>query len=310
MNDNKNREANAGSESSSKPKGGLVSNDQINDIFSDFDLVFYEDDGEVYTDSLRVAKAFSKNHRDVLKTIREAVAKICASGENQDYMKKMFVETFFEYASGEGGSVINRAPMFKMSQDGFALIAMGYTGQRAMDFKIRYIKAFNAMRSMLENIRISESVGKSPSVQEIEAKARLMEAEARVLEARQKVSAMFVELGYRTDIPEYKAISESYAINSLAGKEVASLPEVNRKTLSASEVGKILGISGNMVGKVANEYHLKNEENGKMFYDKSRNSNKEVETFRYYESAIPKIKESYEDRCRKNAEEKITHRKD
>ena len=60
MDDNRNRETNAGSESLSKPKGGLVSNEQINDTFSDFDLVFYEDDGEVYTDSLKVAKHFPK----------------------------------------------------------------------------------------------------------------------------------------------------------------------------------------------------------------------------------------------------------
>lgn len=296
MNDNRNREANAGGESLSKPKGGLVSNEQINDTFSDFDLVFYEDDGEVYTDSLKVAKAFSKNHRDVLRTIREAVAKICASGENQDYARKMFVETFFEYTSGEGRSVTNKAPMFKMNQDGFALIAMGYTGQRAMDFKIRYIKAFNAMKSMLENIYRVQSSGKSSKIQEMEAEARLMEAEARVMEERRKASDMFMELGNRTSIPEYKSISESYAINTLAGKNVASLPEATEKTFSASEVGKIIGISGNMVGIVANEYNLKTKENGKMFYDKSRYSNKEVETFRYYESAIPKIKRAYERR--------------
>ena len=45
MNDNRNREANAGGESLNKPKGGLVSNEHIDDTFSNFDLVFYEDDG-------------------------------------------------------------------------------------------------------------------------------------------------------------------------------------------------------------------------------------------------------------------------
>ena len=215
----------------------------------------------------------------------------------------MFVETFFEYTSGEGRSITNKAPMFKLNQDGFALIAMGYTGQRAMDFKIRYIKAFNAMKSMLENIYRVKSSGKSSKIQEMEAEARLMEAEARLMEAearvmeeRRKASAMFMELGNRTSIPEYKSISESYAINTLAGKNVASLPEATEKTFSASEVGKMIGISGNMVGIIANEYNLKTKENGKMFYDKSRYSNKEVETFRYYESAIPKIKRAYEHR--------------
>lgn len=48
----------------------------------------------------------------------------------------------------------------------------------------------------------------------------------------------------------------------------------------------MLGTNANKIGKLANAHHLKTAEYGKLFYDKSPNSCKEVETFRYYASAI------------------------
>lgn len=66
---------------------------------------------------------------------------------------------------------------------------------------------------------------------------------------------------------------------------------VEKKTYSASEIGKILGVSANKIGKLANSYNLKTEQYGKYFYDKSKYSSKEVETFRYYNNAINVFKE-------------------
>ena len=67
-------------------------------------------------------------------------------------------------------------------------------------------------------------------------------------------------------------------------------PQVQR-TYSATEIGEILGVSANKIGILANRNNMKTEEYGKKFYDKSRYSNKEVETFRYYDNAIEKFKE-------------------
>lgn len=53
----------------------------------------------------------------------------------------------------------------------------------------------------------------------------------------------------------------------------------------------MLGVSANRIGMLANKNNLKTEEYGKKFYDKSRYSSKEVETFRYYENAIDKFRE-------------------
>lgn len=88
------------------------------------------------------------------------------------------------------------------------------------------------------------------------------------------------------DSATYKKICQTYIANTLAGKEVFSLPESGEKTYSATEVGEKLGISSVQVGKLANKGGLKNEKYGKWFHDKSQYSNKEVESFRYNAAGI------------------------
>lgn len=88
----------------------------------------------------------------------------------------------------------------------------------------------------------------------------------------------------------YRQVLQSYATKELTGEFLLPLPETGEKTLSATELGKILGISANMVGKIANTHNLKTPQNGKFFHDKSKHSNKEVETFRYFESAVDVFK--------------------
>ena len=76
------------------------------------------------------------------------------------------------------------------------------------------------------------------------------------------------------------------------GLKIPYRPVLERKAISATEVGKILGISSNRVGKLANEYNLKTEEYGRMVLSKSMYGPKQVEQFLYYEDKIiPKLKE-------------------
>lgn len=103
-------------------------------------------------------------------------------------------------------------------------------------------------------------------------------------------SKLWLQLADRVDIPEYKKIAESYAFNTLAGKNILPLPEMKQKTYSATEIANILGITAQKVGRLANANNLKTAKYGKLFLDKSPYSLKEVETFRYYENAISVFK--------------------
>ena len=98
------------------------------------------------------------------------------------------------------------------------------------------------------------------------------------------------DLADRVEVPEYKQICYAYMSKELAGNFALPLPESTRATYSATEIGKELGITGNMVGRISTKLGLKIAEYGKWFIDKSKYSSKEVETFRYYDNVLPIIR--------------------
>lgn len=85
----------------------------------------------------------------------------------------------------------------------------------------------------------------------------------------------------------YRQVLESHATKIITGEHLLPLPEASQRTYSATEIGEKVGITANKVGIIANRHNLKTKEYGKLFHDKSRSSNKEVETFRYFENVIP-----------------------
>lgn len=88
--------------------------------------------------SLDVAETFEKNHRDVMESIRVIEATISTAE-----FSALFNITSYIATNGKSN------PMYFMTRDGFTLLAMGYTGEKAMRFKLAYIKQFNAMEKML-----------------------------------------------------------------------------------------------------------------------------------------------------------------
>ena len=88
----------------------------------------------------------------------------------------------------------------------------------------------------------------------------------------------------------YRQVLQAYATKELTGQFLLPLPELERKTYSAGEIGKMLGITAQRVGRLANGIGLKTAEYGKWFVDKSPHSQKEVQSFRYYEEAIPVLR--------------------
>lgn len=89
-----------------------------------------QNDEQLITTSLKVAEKFQKQHKDVLENIRNLMAENSAA--------KLFEESTYESRG-------KRYPIFKMGRDGFSLLAMGFTGEKALKWKLEYIQAFNAM---------------------------------------------------------------------------------------------------------------------------------------------------------------------
>ncbi|HHU3095220.1 TPA: Rha family transcriptional regulator [Escherichia coli] len=93
-------------------------------------------DGQAVTSSLAVANFFSKRHDDVLKKIRTLECSASFTARN-------FSVSDYTDCTGR------KLPCYQITRDGFAFLAMGFTGKRAARFKEAYINAFNQMEQAL-----------------------------------------------------------------------------------------------------------------------------------------------------------------
>ncbi|MDO4721413.1 MAG: BRO family protein [Peptostreptococcaceae bacterium] len=115
--------------------------------------------------------------------------------------------------------------------------------------------------------------------------------EIMLMNAKTRMANMFLKLSdVETLSKEYKNILVAKASQVLAGEELIPLPKSERKVYSAAEIGEILGISANMVGRLANANNLKTGEYGQWRRSKSEHSSKEVDTFMYYSETIEPLR--------------------
>ncbi|WHP46368.1 Rha family transcriptional regulator [Mannheimia bovis] len=98
---------------------------------------------QVITDSLTVSLVFGKSHRNVLRTIKNLDIP-------DEYRLLNFEQTDIERKNPSGGKPI-KSPVIEMTKDGFLILVMGFTGKKAMKFKIAYIEAFNKMADYILN---------------------------------------------------------------------------------------------------------------------------------------------------------------
>ena len=122
-------------------------------------------------------------------------------------------------------------------------------------------------------------------------KSKRMAIEAKHMNARARVAAQWTKIASQINVPEFKQICASYASEALAGVPVLPLPSAGERHYKAGEIGDMFGISAQRVGLIANANGLKTDEYGKWFHDKSRYSNKEVDSFRYNSRAIERFRE-------------------
>lgn len=102
------------------------------------DIILFNQGGKILASSRDVAEKFSKQNKHINETIRKLMV------ENST-VKNMFVET--TYMSDRGRQEIE----YMMDRDGFSLLVMGFTGKKALEWKLKYIDAFNKMEEELKN---------------------------------------------------------------------------------------------------------------------------------------------------------------
>lgn len=99
------------------------------------ELVYLKND-EAVCSSLQVAEKFEKRHDNVMRSIEGFL-------KNEETHKMFKKSSYMEEQNNQ------RYPMYLMNRDGFSLLVMGFTGKKALEWKLQYIKAFNQMERFI-----------------------------------------------------------------------------------------------------------------------------------------------------------------
>ena len=227
-------------------------------------------------DSREVAEMLEMRHADILRKVDQYVEVLLnAKLRSVDY----FIEATYKDKSGK----TNKSYLF--TKMGCEFIANKFTGEKGILFTAKYVKRFNEMQQVIP--QVVNELGKTKlELQKMRAEAMKLNAQTRAFNSIMKSIEKHKNLS-----PLAMEVFGLKALESAFGADVGNLlPEVE-KTYSATEVGEILGISANKVGRLANANGLKTPEYGRYVADKSKNSDKEVETFRYNETGVKVLQE-------------------
>ncbi|CAG7839894.1 hypothetical protein CLOHAE12215_01310 [Clostridium haemolyticum] len=117
----------------------MENSNQISILESELGLKLNEEKVAVVS-SRYVAKRFNKDHADVTKVIKKLIKGI---GKNTD---TLFIETKYQHTQ-------NRQwyKEYLLTKDGFSLVVMGFTGKEALEWKLKYINAFNKMEEYIKS---------------------------------------------------------------------------------------------------------------------------------------------------------------
>jgi Rha family phage regulatory protein len=106
--------------------------------------IFVNKKDAILVDSLYVAKFFDKEHKNVIRDIERLL-------EENSGLSSQFNTLNFERISYKDTMNRNQRA-YAMTRDGFVILAMGYTGKKAMEFKEAYIKRFNEMELFMKTL--------------------------------------------------------------------------------------------------------------------------------------------------------------
>ena len=213
------------------------------------------DGNTVETVSARELHAFLQNRDHFATWIRDRIAQYDFV-ENQDFV------TFSEN-SEKGRPRLEYALTLDMAKE-LSMVERNEQGKQARRYFIECEKR-------LKEQTVSQSV---QPIGELEDKMR--------------VWAFVIE--QTTLAPVAKETLLITTAETLTGVSIGYRPQIEQTTYSAKELGDVLGISANRVGRIANAHGLKTKEYGLLYLSKSQHSDKQVEHFRYFEKAIDKFK--------------------
>lgn len=187
----------------------------INNVEVKFEVV----KDEVFTNSLQIAEVFEKEHKNIIRDIKAL--------PRDEFNQLNFEPVEYKDKKGE------LRPCYNLTRDGFSLLVMGFTGEKAYKWKIEYIKAFNKMEAMLK-----EKLERKPinSLEILQATINsLVEQDKKVKALESKTSDLHKE-----------QLKAKHNINRLLNNDsymtiiaYANLQGINAKTYNSSVKGRL-----------------------------------------------------------------------
>ncbi|EAI5630883.1 Rha family transcriptional regulator [Campylobacter lari] len=160
---------------------------------NNIDVIFENKDEQIFCTSLDIAKVFGKRHDDVLKSIRNILNELREIGVSNELRNFAEVVQISKTTNPKNGKLVNRKmPMYNLTRDAFTLLAMGFTGKKALQFKIAFINAFNQMEQIVKNKEIEKIKQlKHYDLPDTPYKEKIANA---IKEIEQKQNSKFIEL--------------------------------------------------------------------------------------------------------------------
>lgn len=114
---------------------------------------------QVTTTSVQIANTFGKKHSDVVRAINNIIGQLRKQDDfivARSNIKKFAIERNFAPISYID-ELNRKKPCYEITRDGFTLLAMGFTGAKALQFKLAYINAFNEMEAVIKQNLIASA---------------------------------------------------------------------------------------------------------------------------------------------------------
>ena len=216
-----------------------------------------------------IAKVHKKEVNDITKNFNNNKKKFIL---DEDYFlvnrteiseRKISVQDFIP-------NNVKEIPLF--TESGYLMLVKTFTDDLSWEIQRQLVKGYFKLKEL------KSSVDKDKRLE-------IMEKNANV-----RMAKMLKSLIPFSKSERYKEILVSEATKVLTGRELIPPPEVEAKTITATQIAEILGVSVQKIGIISNKYNLKTEQNGYWVHEKAKYCNKEIPNFRYFESAIEEFK--------------------
>ncbi|MDU3526587.1 ORF6C domain-containing protein [Clostridium sp.] len=190
------------------------------------DISILNQDGQLVVTSRQIAGDFDKRHADVLERIEELI-------KTEKSVMTMFIESSYKAGTGKPYKE------YLITRDGFSLLVMGFTGSKALTWKLKYIEAFNKMEEHIKGqaINIPKLSKELQAILMLDEKTVEMDNRLSNLEER-----MTIETGAQKTLCD---LVNKKIMAVLGGKDTPAYKELSKKAYSQcwKDYKRIVGVA-------------------------------------------------------------------